>query len=154
MLVLPNFFLQILAKSRTSTSESGPHNLPVSPPGSMLSGLSCNEDVRSTASTSSAGPQSVSPTPPSAPSGTRKFVLPDSWRPSIMHAIKAPSDSEKRKRLTPDLRNEIVRDTVSTMYAYMSQPNKEFCTQVAKQLVAKYSFMRDVGIGVTGHVSM
>lgn len=70
-----------------------------------------------------------------------------------MHAIKASNDSEKRKRLTPDVRNEIVRDIVSTMYAYMSQPNKEFCTQVAKQLVTKYSFMKDVGTNVSGYVS-
>ena len=40
------------------------------------------------------------------------------------------------------------------MYAHMSQPNKDFCTmQVAKQLVGKYSFMRDAGTNVTGYVS-
>lgn len=120
-------------------------------PSSVVSGMSFNEDMGSAASTSSVGPRSVSPL--AGPSGMKKFVLPDSWRPSIMHAIKASTEAEKRKRLTPDVRNEIVRDVVSTMYAYMSQPNKEFCTQVAEQLMEKYSFMRDVGTNVTGYVS-
>ena len=128
-----------------------PSRVPVSPPGSVVSGISVNEDMGSAASTSSVEPRSVSPLP--GPSGMKKFVLPDSWRPSIMHAIKASTEAEKRKRLSPDVRNEIVRDVVSTMYAYRSQPNKEFCTHVAKQLVEKYSFMRDAGTNVTGHVS-
>ena len=84
----------------------------------------------------------------------KKFCLPDTWRPAIMCAIEADGDADKRKKLTPDIRNAIVRDLVSTMYAHMSQPNKEFCTQVAKQLVEKYSFMRDRGQNVTGYVSI
>lgn len=70
-----------------------------------------------------------------------------------MSAINGEGDAEQRKRLTPDIRNAIVRDLVSTMYAHMSQPNKDFCTQVAKQLVGKYSFMRDAGTNVIGYVS-
>lgn len=68
-------------------------------------------------------------------------------------AIEASDDSERRKRLTPDIRNAIVRDVVSTMHAFKSLPNKDFCTQVAKQLVNKYTFMKDVGTNVTGYVS-
>ena len=71
-----------------------------------------------------------------------------------MYAIEAEDDTEKRKRLTPDIRNAIVRDLVSTMYAHMIQPNKDFCTKVAKQLVHKYAFMKDVGVNVTGYVSI
>ena len=67
--------------------------------------------------------------------------------------FKSKYSVKAHSRLTLDVRNEIVRDVVSTMYAYMSQPNKEFCTQDAKQLVEKYSSMRDVGTNVTGYVS-
>ena len=81
------------------------------------------------------------------------FTLPDRWRPSITNAIKAPTEAEQRKNLTPDVRNAIVRDIVTSMYAYTSKPNKEFCTQVAKLLVAKYAFMKDVGSSVSGYVS-
>ena len=55
---------------------------------------------------------------------------------------------------TPDIRNAIVRDLVSTMYAFKSHPNKDFCTQAAKQLVQKYTFMKDVGTNVSGYVSI
>ena len=70
-----------------------------------------------------------------------------------MYAIKGEGDTERRKRLTPELRNEIVRDIVSTMYAHTCRPNKAFCTDVAKQLVRKYPFMKDTGINVSEHVS-
>lgn len=33
------------------------------------------------------------------------------------------------------------------------RPNKAFCTDVAKQLVRKYPFMKDTGINVSEHVS-
>ena len=39
------------------------------------------------------------------------------------------------------------------MYAHLGQPNKEICTKVAKQLIQKYSFMKDIGANVTGYVS-
>jgi hypothetical protein len=70
-----------------------------------------------------------------------------------MYAIKAEGDTERRKRLSPEMRNEIVRDIVSTMYAHTSHPNKDFCTSVAKQLVHKYPFMKDTGTNVSAHVS-
>ena len=71
-----------------------------------------------------------------------------------MYAINGKSDIEKRKRLGPDVRKEMVRDLVSTMYAYTSHPDKDFCTKVAEQLVHKYPFMRDVGVNVSGYVSL
>lgn len=70
-----------------------------------------------------------------------------------MHAINARDEAEQRRRLTPDVRNAIVRDLVTTMYAVVPKPNKECCTKVVKQLTDKYSFMRDVGTNVTGYVS-
>ena len=56
----------------------------------------------------------------------------------IMHAMNGEGDAEQQKRLTPDIWNAIVHDLVYTMYAHMSQPNKDFCTQVTKQYVGKY----------------
>ena len=64
-----------------------------------------------------------------------------------MECIKEKDEDQQRRLLTPKLRNEIVRDLVTTMYAYMSKPDKDFCTLVAKRLVAKYNFMKDVGGG-------
>lgn len=70
-----------------------------------------------------------------------------------MVAINAPSESEKRRQLTPNVRNAIVRDLMTTMYTFMPKPNKSFCTEVAKKLIEKYSFMRDAGANVSGYVS-
>jgi len=39
------------------------------------------------------------------------------------------------------------------MYAYMPNPNKAFCTTVAKLLVETYDFLKDIGSNVTGYVS-
>ena len=82
----------------------------------------------------------------------RKFTDPDTWRPTVMLAINADDEAEKRRRLTPDVRNALVRDLVTTMYTYMPKPNKDFCTKVAKQLTDKYTFMRDAGTNVSGYV--
>ena len=62
-----------------------------------------------------------------------------------MHAINA-HEAEQRRRLTPDVRNAIVHDLVTTMYAVVPKPNKDICTKVAKQ-------MRDAGTNVSGYVS-
>ena len=69
-----------------------------------------------------------------------------------MVAINAHNEAEKRKQLTPNVRNAIVRDLMTTMYTFMPKPNKEFCTEVAKKLVQKYEFMRDAGANVSGYV--
>ena len=82
-----------------------------------------------------------------------KFKVPDSWRPSIMAIIKLDDNAQQRRKLTPDIRNAIIRDLVSTVYAHTSDPNKAFCTTVAKALVRKYPFMKDVGTNVSGYVS-
>ena len=52
-----------------------------------------------------------------------------------------------------DIRCEIVRDLVVQMYSFNPSPNKEFCTEVAKMLVKKYDFMKDIGHKVSGYVS-
>ena len=71
-----------------------------------------------------------------------------------MSAINAPTEAEKRKLLTANVRNAITRDWMTTMYAFMPNPDEDFCTSVAEKLVQKYSFMRDVGTNVSGHVSL
>lgn len=70
-----------------------------------------------------------------------------------MSAINAPSEAEKRRLLTANVRSAITRDLMISMYAFMPKPDKNFCTEVAKKLVQKYSFMRDVGTNVSGYVS-
>ena len=97
-------------------------NLPLSPSDSLPSAQDfSNDDTTPVASVIATSPSTVQ---------SKKFCLPDTWRPSIMYAIQAIDDGERRKRLTSDIRNEIVRDIVSSMYAFMTQPNKEFCTHV------------------------
>ena len=71
-----------------------------------------------------------------------------------MVAINASSEAEKRKLLTANVRSAITRDLMTTMYTFMPKPDKKFCTEVAKKLVQKYDFMRDVGTNVTGYVSV
>lgn len=39
------------------------------------------------------------------------------------------------------------------MFCHNPNPRKELCTKVAKMLVKKYKFMRDVGDRVSGYVS-
>ena len=89
----------------------------------------------------------------SASAMNRKFKIPDTWRPSIMHCIEQPTNEEKLKCLTPQIRNEIVRDVVAQMFAFEPKPKKCFVTQVAQQLIKKYPFLKDVGQCVSGYVS-
>ena len=70
-----------------------------------------------------------------------------------MYCMNAPSSEDQRKRLTPDIRNEIVRDVVTQMFAFKAKPDKSFCTHVAKFLVKVYEFMKDEGKNVSGYVS-
>ena len=69
-----------------------------------------------------------------------------------MSAISAPTEAEKRKLLKANVRNALTRDLMTTIYTFMPNPDKNFCTDVAEKLVQKYSFMRDVGANVSGHV--
>ena len=89
----------------------------------------------------------------SSASGQGKFVIPDSWPPAIMHCIKLPSDEDRKLALVPSVRNEIVRVLANNMFCHDPNPNKEFCTRVAKLLVKKFKFMRDIGENVSGYVS-
>lgn len=81
------------------------------------------------------------------------FNIPDIWRPSIMASVNARSEEDKKLGLTAAVRNEIVRDLVTQMYAYNAKPDRAFCTKVAKLLIKKYSYMKDVGTNVSGYVS-
>ena len=96
------------------------------------------DDTMSVASTSSSVHTSVSATPSmSVHTSTRQFTIPDTWRPNMMSAINAPTEAEKRKMLTANIRNAITRDLMTTMYAFMPNPHKDFCTSLAKKLVQK-----------------
>ena len=116
---------------------------------SSLSTPSSSAHVFSSSSSSSRTPTSSQ----SAVVHSKTFVIPDTWRPLVMVAINAPTEAEKRRQLTPNVRNAIVRDLMTTMYAFMPKPNKNFCTEVAQKLVEKYTFMRDAGTNVSGYVS-
>ena len=70
-----------------------------------------------------------------------------------MSVIRLSDDQDKHLSLTPSIRNEITRDLVTQMFAIHHSPNKDFCTKVARKLVQKYPFMRDVGRKVSGYVS-
>ena len=59
----------------------------------------------------------------------------------------------KQKSVSPQVRNEIVRDVVAQMFAFEPKP-KKFATEVAEQLVKKYRFLQDTGQGVSASVSM
>ena len=56
--------------------------------------------------------------------------------PSITKAIE-------QQKLTPDVRNEIVRDLVTHMFGFVEKPTSSFCKFVAQELILKHSFMRD-----------
>ena len=69
-----------------------------------------------------------------------------------MDCIQKTTEEEQRQALVPKIRNEIIRDLVSQMFSFNSRPQKEFCSEVAKLLVRKHKFMRDVGHKVSGYV--
>lgn len=71
-----------------------------------------------------------------------------------MNCITKDTEEQQRQALVPKIRNEIVRDLVSQMFSFDPKPQKEFCAHVAKMLVKKYPFMRDVGLKVSGYVSI
>jgi hypothetical protein len=49
----------------------------------------------------------------------------------------------EENKLTPEVRNEVVRDLVTHMYGFMEKPTSSFCKYVAQRLILKYKFMRD-----------
>ena len=84
---------------------------------------------------------------------TTAFQIPDTWRPSIMQCLRKETDEERRLELDTSRRNEVVRDLVTQMFAIDPKPNSAFAALVAKKLVRKYPFMRDIGDKVSGYVS-
>ena len=79
--------------------------------------------------------------------------IPKCWPPTIMYCIKMKTDEERRRALIPSVRNEIVRILATTMFSCDPSPKKDLCTKVAKMLVNKYGFMKDIGEHVSGYVS-
>ena len=71
-----------------------------------------------------------------------------------MACIEATSVEDQKKLLTISVRNEIVRDLVTQMFAFQPKPDRVFCGTVAKELVKKFPFMKDSGTSVTGYVSL
>ena len=47
------------------------------------------------------------------------------------------------KKLYPEVRNEIVRDLVTHLYAHVDKPTSTMIAKVARLLVEKYKFMAD-----------
>ena len=71
-----------------------------------------------------------------------------------MACIQMSTDEERSRALGPLVHNEVVCVLATQMFCCSPKPSKEFCTEVSKMLVKKYSFMRDKGEKVTGYVSI
>ncbi len=54
-------------------------------------------------------------------------------------------DAIQAKSLNHEIRNEIVRDIVTHVYAHVDKPTNSIIGGVARQLVTKYPFMSDLG---------
>ena len=83
----------------------------------------------------------------SATSLSKEFKIPDSWPPSIMQCIEQEND-ERKRLLGPSIRNVLATNM------FDPNPRKELCTKVARMLVKKHKFMKDVGDRVSGYVSI
>ena len=117
---------------------------------SPLSPLSCNSADDQTQFMNSDDNVSLS----SASGLSNSFKILTLWRPTIMACTTAESVDEQKKLLTMSIRNEIVRDLVTQMFAFKPKPDRVFCGTVAKELVKKYPFMKDSGLTTSGYVSM
>ncbi|XP_065902672.1 uncharacterized protein [Dysidea avara] len=75
------------------------------------------------------------------------FEIPSHWRPETDACIK-------RKELTRESRNDIVRTLVTlTISKVGSKPSRSNCEQVARLLILKYPYMKDdIGDGYTSWV--
>lgn len=71
-----------------------------------------------------------------------------------MQCLQRDTDEERRLELDTSRRNEVVRDLVTQMFAFDPKPNSAFAAVVAKKLVRKYPFMKDIGDKVSGYVSL
>jgi hypothetical protein len=81
----------------------------------------------------------------------RQFTIPDTWRQIVMSAINAPAEAEKRKLLSANLWSAITRDLMTQCIRSCQSLTK---MSVPTSLWSWYrnSFMRDVGMNVSGHV--
>ena len=89
----------------------------------------------------------------SATALSKELKNPDSWPPSIMQCISQESEEDHKRSLVPSIRNEIVWVLATNMFCHDPNPRKEFCTKVAKMLVKRHTFMKDIGDRVSGYVS-
>ena len=71
----------------------------------------------------------------------------------IMECIEQPTPEEQKRALNSSIRNEIIRALGTHMFSYNPKPTKAFCTEVARMLVKRYPFMRDIGRKESGYVS-
>ena len=71
-----------------------------------------------------------------------------------MACTTAESVDEQKKLLTMSIRNEIVWDLVTQMFAFKAKLDRVFCGTVAKELVKKYPFMKDSGMTTSDYVSL
>ena len=67
-----------------------------------------------------------------------------------MECIEQPTPEEQKRALNSSIRNEIIRALGTHMFSYNP---KAFCTEVARMLVKRYPFMRDIGRKESGYVS-
>ena len=70
-----------------------------------------------------------------------------------MECIEQPTPEEQKRALNSSIRNEIIRALGTHMFSYNPKPTKAFCTEVARMLVKRYPFMRDIGRKESGYVS-
>lgn len=77
----------------------------------------------------SAEPESTDP--------LKTFIVPDTWRPAVMYIINLDDESEKRRQVTPQIRNAIVGDLVPTMYAHVGKPDKSVLYSCGQEIGEK-----------------
>lgn len=65
------------------------------------------------------------------------------FHPLLQHFQQRKIFPYHKKRLNPEVRNEIVRDLVTHMYGTVEKPTAAFVYRVAEMLVDKYPFMAD-----------
>ena len=133
-----------ISSPQSPQSPGSPASLLCSPPRGQGINSPESDDTMSVASSVASSASAL---------GRAQFIIPATWRPSVMACINAATEEDQRRLLTTAIRNEIVRDLVTQMYACNPRPDRAFCTVAARSLVKKYHFMKDVGTNVSGYVS-
>ena len=72
----------------------------------------------------------------SAAANTHSITIPDHWRPEVEECLR-------KKCLTPNARQEIVRTVANQLFAKSQRPTRSDCDQVSRQLILKYPFTKD-----------